>query len=128
MSTVTKTLPIPQQKTILTDDDIAGMLQRVVIDPEYSHALTEHPNSAPIVHECLSEKGAYMQFQIDPKKRYLRVCIIDEELGIIGFQIVDIINRVAKERTAYIRENMTCIKDVLKYVSRNGYTKFNGPL
>lgn len=104
------------------------MLQRVVIDSEYSHALEDHPNSSPIVHKCLAEKGAYMQFQISPKKRYLRVCIIDEELGVIGFQIVDIVNRVAKERTAYIKENMTCIKDVLRYVGRNGYSKFNGSL
>jgi hypothetical protein len=69
-----------------------------------------------------------MQFQIHPRERYLRVCIVDEEVGTIGFQIVDIVGRVAKERTAYIKEELTCVKDVLNYVAKRGWHKFTGPL
>lgn len=69
-----------------------------------------------------------MQFQIEPKKRYLRVCIVDEDLGLIGFQIVDIVNKIAKERTAYIKDGITNIRGVLDYVGRQGYARFKGPL
>lgn len=113
--------------SVLTDSQIEQMLSNVVVD-SHSHALEEHPNSAPLVHECLNEKGAYMSFQIFPKERYLRICIVDEELGIIGFQIVDIVGKFAKERTAYIKEDLRCIKDVLNYVAKKGWTKFTGPL
>lgn len=110
------------------DYDTHNALQNVVIDPEYSHAMEEHPESALIVRKCLKDKGAYMTFQIEPNKRYLRVCIINERWGQIGFQIVDIVNRIAKERTAYIKEECTSIKDVLNYVKKNGYIRFKGPL
>lgn len=112
----------------LTDADIADILSRVTIDPAYSHALAEHPDSAPLVHECMNEKGPYMQFQIDPKKRYLRVCIIDEDAGLIGFQIVDIVGRVAKERTAYVKDGFKTIRDVLDWAGRRGYCRFKGAL
>lgn len=69
-----------------------------------------------------------MQFQIEKNKRYLRVCIIDEQAGLIGFQIVDIVNRIAKERTAYIKENIRCIQDLLKYIRQMGYPRFKGSL
>lgn len=107
------------------DADIANILSRVVID-DHSHALEEHPNSAPIVHECMRTKGPYMQFQIWKGQRYLRVCVIDDTT--IGFQIVDIIGREAKEVTAYIKDNCTCIKDVLDYVRKMGYARFKGAL
>lgn len=110
------------------DLEIDNMLTNVVLDPAYSHALEEHPLDAPIVQQCFAQKGAYMQFQIEPKKRYLRVCIVDEAKGLIGFQIVDIVNRVAKERTAYIKDKITCIRELLDYVRRMGYPRFTGPL
>lgn len=69
-----------------------------------------------------------MQFQIEPKKRYLRVCIIDEAAGLIGFQIVDMVGKVAKERTAYIKESIHNIQDLLKYIREMGYPRFKGPL
>ena len=119
-------LPLPQTK--LTDAEIGGLLTAVVIDPAYSHALEEHPIDAPVVRECFNQKGAYMQFQIEPKHRYLRVCLIDEVVGIIGFQIVDIVDKVAKERTAYIKEEIHSIKQLLEYIRRLGYPRFTGGL
>lgn len=99
-----------------------------MIDPAYSHALEEHPEDAPIVWECFAQKGAYIQFQIEAKKRYLRVCIIDEINGILGFQIVDIINKAAKERTAYIKDRLHNIRELLEYAKQNHYPRFTGPL
>lgn len=104
------------------------MLLKVVVDPAYSHALEEHPYDAPIIWDCMAKKGAYMQFQIEPHKRYLRVCVIDEVVGIIGFQIVDIVNRVAKERTAYIKDEIHNVRQLLDYAERNHYPRFKGPL
>lgn len=69
-----------------------------------------------------------MQFQIEAKKRYLRVCIIDEVAGLIGFQIVDIVERAAKERTAYIKDRIRNIRELLEYARQNHYPRFNGPL
>ena len=112
----------------MTESTIANLLNNVIVDPAYSHALEEHPDTAPLVRECLGTKGAYMQFQIRPRERYLRVCIVDEVLGLIGFQIVDIVDRVAKEKTAYIKENIHCIKDILSYAQKMGYVRFKGPL
>jgi len=104
------------------------MLQNVVIDPAYSHAEEEHPDTVAVVRDCFNTKGAYMQFQIWPKQRYLRICIIDDILGLIGFQIVDIVDKVAKERTCYIKEGIKTIKDLLEYVRRMGYPRFKGAL
>lgn len=112
----------------LTDKEIAGLLTAVVVDPAYSHAMEEHPDTAPLVEECLNTKGAYAQFQIEPKRRYLRVCLIDEVVGIIGFQIVDIVDKVAKERTAYIKEEIHSLKQLFQYIKKMGYPKFTGPL
>ena len=121
-------LPDLSLPTIQQELDIENMLANVVIDPAYTHALEEHPQDAPIVRECLAQRGAYMQFQIERNKRYLRVCIIDETAGVIGFQIVDIVNRIAKERTAYIKDTICNIKELLDYVGKNGYVRFKGPL
>lgn len=110
------------------DAEIDSLLSNVVVDPSYSHALEEHPNSAPLVHECMKNQGPYMQFQIHKDERYLRVCIIDEDKGTIGFQIVDIVERVAKERTAYVKNGFNSIRDVLDYAARRGYCRFKGPL
>jgi len=112
--------------------EISNLLTNVTIDPSYSHALEEHPTEAPIVQECLNTKGAYMQFQIEKNKRYLRACIVDEVAGIIGFQIVDLVKEgkkiVSKERTAYIKDGIRCIRDLLDYARRMGYPRFKGPL
>jgi hypothetical protein len=128
LSSIHIALPIEQTTNTLTDTEIAYILTNVVIDPAYSHAIEEHPDTAPMVRDCLAQKGAYMQFQIQQNKRYLRVCLIDENAGVIGFQIVDIIDKVAKERTAYVKETISNIKQLLDYVGKMGYPRFKGPL
>lgn len=117
-----------ETKKEISDPEIARILTAVAIDPAYSHALEEHPEDAPLVRECLNRDGPYMQFQIIPKQRYLRVCVIDSDKGVIGFQIVDIINKVAKERTAYIKDSIHNIRELLDYVGRQGYCRFKGTL
>lgn len=115
-----------QTNNTMTEMEIAQALSLVTLDPTYTHALEEHPDTAPLVRSCLDRNGPYMQFQIIPKQRYLRVCIIDD--GIIGFQIVDIVNRVAKERTAYIKDTIHNIKELLRYAEKLGYPRFKGVL
>lgn len=110
------------------DLEISGLLANVTIDPAYTHAQIEHPDTFEIVRDCFSKKGAYIQFQVEAKKRYLRVCIIDEAAGLIGFQIVDVVNKVAKERTCYIKESIKNLKQLLDYARRMRYPRFNGPL
>lgn len=110
------------------DAEIDGMLKAVVIDPAYSHAAEEHPDQFEIVRNCFAQKGAYISFQVEPKKRYLRVCIIDEVQGIIGFQIVDIVNKAAKEKTAYIKDRIRNIRELLEYARQQRYPRFTGPL
>jgi len=107
-----------------TDQELSNILLVVEIDPSYSHSLEEHPDTAPLVHQCLNQKGAYVTFQIEKNKRYLRACVIDDNT--IGFQIVDVIKRVAKERTAYVREDFKCIKDIFDYAKRMNYARFKG--
>lgn len=127
VNATTRTSSISEVGDTVYDPDIADMLNNVVID-EYSHALEEHPNSAPLVHECMRNKGPYIQFQIHQNERYLRICLIDENKGIIGFQIVDIVENVAKEKTAYIKKGLKCIKDIFDYAGRNNLVRFKGGL
>lgn len=112
----------------LNDSQIYELLTTNVVIDSYSHAMEEHPIEAPIVHACFDQKGPYIQFQVEPKKRYLRVCLIDPDNGILGFQIVDIVNKIAKERTAYIKDRITSLKDLFDYARKMGYTKFTGKL
>jgi len=109
----------------VSDPVIEQMLNKVVVD-SYSHALEEHPNSAPKVWECLHKNGPYMQFQVIPGKRYLRICLIDDET--IGFQIVDIVGKIAKERTAYIKDEIRSLPELLKWAFNRGYCRFKGVL
>lgn len=109
----------------VSDPAMEQLLNNVVVD-SYSHALEEHPNSAPRVWECLHKNGPYMQFQIIPGKRYLRICVIDDET--IGFQIVDIVGKVAKERTAYIKDGISNIRQLLDWAFKRGYCRFKGAL
>lgn len=106
---------------------IEYLLNNVVVDSN-SHALEEHPDTAPIVHQCMAQKGAYLTFQIQKNKRYLRTCIIDESATVIGFQIVDIIDKKAREITAYIKEDITNIRQLLDYAGKRGYIRFKGDL
>jgi len=69
-----------------------------------------------------------MIFQVKPGKRYIRTCIIDEKEGIIGFQVVDIIDKVAKEKTAYVKSRINSIQKLLEYMMEEGYPQFMGPL
>jgi len=123
---MTSRVTIPQLTTAY-DPIIATLLHRVTVDG-YSHALVDHPNSAHLVHECMENQGPYIQFQIYKNERYLRVCIVDEDAGLMGFQIVDIIGKEAKELTAYVKDNCRCIRDVLNYARRMRYPRFTGPL
>lgn len=120
-SSSTASLNIPT----VSDPIIEQMLNKVVVD-SYSHALEEHPNTAPKVWECLHKKGPYMQFQVIPGKRYLRICLIDDDT--IGFQIVDIVGKVAKERTAYIKDEIRSLPELLRWAIRRGYCRFKGAL
>lgn len=109
----------------LTDAQVSDMLLRVVVD-EHSHSLEEHPEDAYRIWDCFNQNGAVAQFQIFKNERYLRVCDLGN--GEIGFQIVDRVGKVFKERTAYIKENCNCLGDVFKYASRKGYVRFTGPI
>lgn len=102
------------------------MLNNIVVDPAYSHAVEEHPNSAPIVRTCMENKGPFVQFQIRKGQRYLRVCAIDDST--FGFQIVDRVGKVFKERTAYIKDNCVKVKEVFDYARKQGFPKFTGDL
>lgn len=127
LSTVIPSIMAPMV-TSLSDMELSDALSKVVIDPTYSHAMEEHPVDAPIVRKCFEQKGAYMQFQVQRNRRYLRVCLINETAGLVGFQIVDIVDKVAKEKTAYIKESIKNIRDLLNYADRMGYPRFRGPL
>ena len=107
------------------NEEINLAMQAVVVDPSYSHALEEHPDEAPIVWDCLASKGQYVAFQVDPGRRYLRVCLIDDET--IGFQIVDFVGKKMMEKTAYIRDELKCVKDIFDYARRMGYARFTKP-
>lgn len=101
------------------------ILQAVVIDSAYTHAMEEHSDTADIVHECLKKNGQYIAFQIERGKRYLRVCLIDAKT--IGFQIVDIVGKIAKERTAYVKDTIKSLKELFDYARRMGYPRFAKP-
>lgn len=122
---MTSSLNVSPSIPTVSDPVIEQMLNKVVVD-SYSHALEEHPNSAPKVWECMHKNGPYMQFQVIPGKRYLRICLIDDET--IGFQIVDIVGKIAKERTAYIKDEIRTLPDLLRWVGQRGYCRFKGAL
>jgi hypothetical protein len=108
------------------DTEMDSLMKAVVIDPSYSHALEEHPDSAAIVWQCFNDKGQTAAFQIEPGKRFLRICMIDEVT--VGFEIVDIVGKIAKEKTAYIKDGLKSLNDVFKYAQKMGYARFTRPI
>lgn len=111
---------------VVWNEKVDLAMREVIIDPAYSHALEEHPDTAPIVWECMKSKGPYITFQVDPGRRYLRVCLIDDK--IFGFQIVDYVGKKMMEKTAYIRDELKTVKDLFDYARRNGYPRFTKPI
>lgn len=110
----------------VTDAELADALANaVVIDPDYSHAAEEHPDTYQSVRDCFDTKGQYVAFQVTPKKRWLRVCLVDATT--VGFQIVDAVGRELKERTAYIKDGIKSLKELFEYAKRMGYPRFTGP-
>lgn len=126
LKTVTISAPTSFEQKLVYDAEIDILLRQVVVDPSYSHAEEEHPDTYEAVRNCFNTKGAYITFQIEPKKRYLRVCLLDMET--IGFQIVDIVGRLAKERTCYIKDGIKSLKELFDYASRNRLIRFTKPL
>jgi hypothetical protein len=123
---VEATLPMTEDAMLVVwDSDIDLMMQTVVVDLNYSHALQEHPDTAQKVWDCLKTKGQYAAFQIEPGKRFLRTCLIDD--ATIGFQIVDIVGKTVMEKTAYIKDGIKSAKELFEYVRRIGYPKFTKP-
>lgn len=123
---VEATLPMTEDAMLVSwNADIDLIMQTVVVDPKYSHALQEHPDTAPKVWDCFKSKGQYAAFQVIPGKRFLRVCQLDDIT--FGFQIVDIVGKTAMEKTAYIKDGMKCAKELFDYVRRMGYPKFTKP-
>lgn len=110
---------------VVYDENMQLLLENVVID-DYSHAMERHPETAMLVRDCFTQKGAYATFQVEKNKRYIRICLIDQQT--IGFQVVDIVGKIAKERTAYIKDNMRSIQQVLDDMWNKGYPRFKGPL
>jgi len=119
-------IPNTGSQTLVWTEELDLAMQAVVVDPTYSHAVEEHGEQALLVRECLKRDGPYVTFQIDPGRRYLRVCILEDQS--IGFQIVDAVGKMMKERTAYIKDNFTCIKDIFDYARRMGYPRFTKPI
>lgn len=97
--------------------------KEVIVSPTYSHADTEHPDTAPRVRQCLKENGTLFVLKVD-KSRVLRICQIDATT--FGFQIVDFILGKALEKTSYIKDSIYSLDDLYEYVIRSGYEILKG--
>lgn len=117
----------PLSSDLHTIDELidADFVHRVVVD-DYSHALEEHPNSAPIVRQCFENKGPMVTFVVYKNERWLQVCKIDAKT--FGFRLVDKVGKEYKELTAYIKDNFKCDADVWNYQRIRNLIKFNGSL
>lgn len=95
-----------------------GLVFTKVIVDEYSHAAKEHPEDMPAVRNCLNSGQTWKRIYRAPdwKDRYLRVCYDGRD---IIFQIVDKIGKVFKERTAYIRDDISDLNQLREFLMKH---------
>lgn len=120
VAAIAPAVDVPAPEPELTDEQIyRAVVGGVIVDPSYSHAADEHPEDMPTVRRCLGDGGTWKQVYRTPQpNRYLRVCFDGKD---VVFQIIDNIRGRMWEKTAYIRDELRSITDVVKYVDRVNY-------
>ena len=87
----------------------------------YTHAEAKHGQDAVAVRDCLYDKGAFAVYQ-KSDGRIIRLCEVEE--GKFGLQVLEPDeNGTLHEITAYIKNKMTHIEQVLNYLKNCGATQ-----
>ena len=86
------------------------------IDLSMSHGEEKHGSAAVQVRDCLNKTGPVMQWKNPNSRNTARVCQLED--GRYGMQIV---NEEGKEITAFVKDKMKTIDQVIKYLRNTGY-------
>lgn len=101
---------------------VAVVGQQVLL--EQSHAVPKHGSDALTIRKCIDNNGPAMTLKVDAS-RFIQLCQVD---GRFGLRVLDKVNNVWQERTAYFKDAMKNFSDVVKWMDQNGYTKWTKPL
>jgi hypothetical protein len=93
---------------------LGGSAVAATYDPD--HPFSRHGDDASAVLNCLSSRGASAQLHNDWTNRNALVCQLDD--GRFGVVIVD---EQGRTWTAFIKNKMRSIDQVMKYLSNAGY-------
>ena len=92
---------------------------------EQSHAVLKHGLDATTsIRQCIDKNGPVMTVKVD-MTRFIQLCQVD---GKFGLRVLDKVNNVWQERTAYFKDALKNFSDVCKWMDQNGYTKWTKPL
>jgi len=97
----------------------ANGITAITVDMASSHGEQRHGSAAVQVRDCLT-KGA-MQEWVNPQTgRHARLCEISP--GRYGIQIIEQEGGIWREVTAFIKDKMTSLDQVSRYLTNSGYT------
>lgn len=118
--------PLQLTEAELSEDQVTLALTQVIVNPSYSHAAEEHPEDLPIVRKCLEDPNTWKSaFRTTERGRFLQVCYDGKN---IIFQIIDQVRGALYEKTAYIKNGMSNITDLTRYVDKMRYFRIKGGL
>lgn len=100
---------------------IVAIVAYAMLDTANSHAITKHGTDGMLVRECLDNNGPLGVFSHKTdKSRELWLCEI--EPGVYGIQIRKLINSSQHDEiTAFVKNKMRKLEDVLRYINNSGY-------
>ena len=84
-----------------------------------SHAVIRHPKDAESVRNCISNGGTVEKWHNPETGRVAIVCQLEPKL--FGVQIIANIDNTWQEITAFIKNKLTRIEQVHRYLKNTGY-------
>jgi hypothetical protein len=102
---------------------LAVTMPPLVLDFSQSHGIPKHGNAAEAVRQCLNDKGVLQVWKNQTTGRKAYVCQLDPTT--FGIQVNHIVEGKWKELTSFIKDKMTRLDQVEKYLRNCGYQPMN---
>lgn len=99
-----------------------AQINSIAVDLSSSHGEAKHHDAAVMVHTCILKKGVmqeWINLGLETDRR-ARICEIQP--GKYGIQVIENKDGTWREVTAFIKDKMTSIDQVMRYLSNAGYT------
>jgi hypothetical protein len=99
----------------------AFFIANAMLNTANSHAITKHGTEGALVRECMDKNGPLGVYQHSANlDKELWLCEIKPDL--FGIQIrINKVDGTQSEVTAFIKEKLTSIEEVIHYIKSTGY-------